>query len=80
VQETLVNVLKRPRLLRDNDEIGYLLRALRKTHADRYRTAARRPATHRLLEDELPPAHESNVSAREIMQAIASAPALSGTR
>ena len=75
VQETFVNVLKRPRLLRDNDEIGYLLRALRNTHADRYRTAARRPATHRLYEDELPPAHESDVSAREIMQAIASAPA-----
>jgi RNA polymerase sigma-70 factor (ECF subfamily) len=30
VQETFVNVLKRPRLLRDGNEIGYLLRALKK--------------------------------------------------
>ena len=75
VQETLTNVLRRPRLLRDDNEIGYLLRALRNTHASRYRTAARRPATRQLFEDELPSAHENGVNAREIMQAIASAPA-----
>ena len=43
VQDTFLNVLKRPRLLRDGNEIGYLLRALRNTHANRYRAAARRP-------------------------------------
>ena len=43
VQETLVNVLKRPRLLRDDNEIAYLMRALRNTYANRYRAAARRP-------------------------------------
>jgi RNA polymerase sigma-70 factor (ECF subfamily) len=75
VQETFVNVLKRPRLLRDDNEIGYLLRALRNTHANRYRTAARRAATCQLFEDDVPPAHENDVNAREIMQAIASAPA-----
>src|SRR5436305_10846982 len=42
VQETFANVLKRPRRLRDGNEIGYLLRALRNTHANCYRTAARR--------------------------------------
>ena len=49
VQETLCNVLKRPRLLRDDNDIGYLLRALRNTHANNYRTAARRPVTRQLL-------------------------------
>jgi RNA polymerase sigma-70 factor, ECF subfamily len=65
VQETFATVLKRPRLLRNDNEIGYLLRALRNTYASRYRTAARRPATRQLFEDD----------ARDIMQAIASAPA-----
>ena len=32
VQETFLNVLKRPRVLRDGSEIGYLLRALRNTY------------------------------------------------
>jgi RNA polymerase sigma-70 factor, ECF subfamily len=75
VQETFANVLKRPRMLCDDNEIGYLLRALRNTHANRYRTAARRPATRQLFEDDVPPAHENNLNAREIMEAIASAPA-----
>ena len=75
VQETFANVLKRPRLIRDDNEIGYLLRALRNTHANGYRTAARRPATRQLFEDDAPPAQENDVNAREIMQAIASAPA-----
>ena len=46
VQETLLNVLKRPRLLRDGNEIGYLMRALRNTWASRYRTLAHRPVEH----------------------------------
>jgi RNA polymerase sigma-70 factor, ECF subfamily len=75
VQETLLNVLKRPRLLRDGNEIGYLMRALRNTWASRYRALASRPAEHRLLEEDAP-AHEPNeLNAREIMEAIASAPA-----
>ena len=74
VQETFATVLKRPRLLRDDNEIGYLLRALRNTYANRYRTAARRPATRQLFEDDAPSVDESRVNAREIMQAIASAP------
>jgi RNA polymerase sigma-70 factor, ECF subfamily len=76
VQETFVNVLKRPRLLRDNNEIAYLLRALRNTHANRYRAAARRPATRQLFEDDAPAHHDGSVQSREIMQAIANAPAL----
>src|SRR5690349_7633826 len=52
VQETLANVLKRPRLLRHENEIGYLIRALKNTYANRYRAAARRPLTRPLLEDD----------------------------
>ena len=74
VQETFLNVLKRPRFLRDDNEIGYLLRALRNTHANRYRAASRRPPTRQLFEDDAPPSHDNRVSAREIMQAVASAP------
>jgi RNA polymerase sigma-70 factor (ECF subfamily) len=74
VQETFVNVLKRPRFLRDGNEIGYLLRALRNTHANRYRGAARRPPTRQLFEADAPTSHDDGVSAREIMEAVASAP------
>src|SRR4051794_6209435 len=76
VQETLVNVLRRPRFLRDGNEIGYLLRALRNTYANQHRTAARRPRTRQLFEDDArPPSDETAATAREIMQAIANAPA-----
>jgi len=74
VQETLLNVLRRPRFLRDDNEIGYLLRALRNTYANQHRTAARRPRTRELFEDDAPPSRETALTAREIMQAIASAP------
>src|ERR1700744_1088486 len=76
VQETFVNVLKRPRLLRDGNELGYLLRALRNTYSSRYRTAARRPAERQLFDDDDPdaPAAEDGISARELMEAVASAP------
>jgi RNA polymerase sigma-70 factor, ECF subfamily len=43
VQDTYVKVLKRPRLLRNDDELGYLLRTLRNVHVSSLRTAARRP-------------------------------------
>jgi RNA polymerase sigma-70 factor (ECF subfamily) len=75
VQETFANVLKRPRLVRHDDEVGYLLRALRNTHRNQFRTAARRPATRQLLDNDVPPAHDNDLSARDIFQAIASAPA-----
>ena len=74
VQETFVNVLKRPRLLRDDNEIGYLLRALRNTFASRYRVIARRPTELGLSEDDALASPESDTSAREIMEAIASVP------
>jgi RNA polymerase sigma-70 factor (ECF subfamily) len=76
VQETLVNVLKRPRLLRDGNELGYLLRALRNTFSTRYRLHAQRPVVHRLCEHEAVAVPDQEHSAREIVEAIASAPPL----
>lgn len=75
VQETFVNVLKRPRFLRNHDEIGYLLRALRNTYNSRYRSAAARPRERQLLESDLNRGVDGEWGGREIMEAIASAPA-----
>jgi RNA polymerase sigma-70 factor (ECF subfamily) len=75
VQETFARVLKRPRLLRDGNELGYLFRALRNTYFDRLRAGARQPATRPLLDYDTPDPNESSINAREIMLAIASAPA-----
>ena len=76
VQETFAQVLKRPRLIRDGNEIAYLMRALRNTYANRYRTAARRPPTRELFEHDAPSVPDPGVNAREIMDAIAGAPPL----
>jgi RNA polymerase sigma-70 factor (ECF subfamily) len=78
VQTTFLQVLKRPRIIRNGNERGYLLRALRNTYATRYRTLARRPMTVPLLEDDIHPAAEpvADISSRELMEAIASAPPL----
>ena len=42
VQETYARVLSRPRFLRNEDDLGYLLRALRNTFLTRKRTESRR--------------------------------------
>jgi RNA polymerase sigma-70 factor (ECF subfamily) len=44
VQDTYMRVLARPRFLRGDDDLGYLLRVLRNTHVSRLRAAGRRPA------------------------------------
>lgn len=74
VQETFVNVLKRPRFLRNHDEIGYLMRALRNTYNSRYRSVAARPRERQLLESDLQERVEGEWGGREIMEAIAEAP------
>jgi RNA polymerase sigma-70 factor, ECF subfamily len=43
VQETYARVLARPRLLRNDDELGYLLQVLRNTFLSGRRAATRRP-------------------------------------
>src|SRR5262245_18524792 len=44
VQETFARVLSRPRLLRNEDDLGYLLRALRNTFLNQLRSERRRLA------------------------------------
>ena len=43
VQETFARVLQKPRMLRSDDDLGYLLRVLRNTFISMRRSAARRP-------------------------------------
>ena len=45
VQETFARVLRKPRILRSEDDLGYLLRVLRNTFFSSRRGAARRPQT-----------------------------------
>jgi RNA polymerase sigma-70 factor, ECF subfamily len=47
VQDTYASVLARPRLVRNDDDLGYLLRAVRNTFLDTRRSAARRPQATR---------------------------------
>jgi RNA polymerase sigma-70 factor (ECF subfamily) len=51
VQETFERVLRKPRLLRSEDDLGYLLRVLRNTFFSQRRTASRRPSTIPLPDD-----------------------------
>jgi RNA polymerase sigma-70 factor (ECF subfamily) len=51
VQETFARVLSRPRVLRGDDELYYLMRVLRNTFLTGLRTASRRPVTVAALED-----------------------------
>ena len=69
VQETYVQVLRKPRLLRSDDDIGYLMRVLRNTFYSRYRSEARRPRDSPLDE------HEELVEGRPIAQPAAAAEA-----
>jgi RNA polymerase sigma-70 factor, ECF subfamily len=80
VQETYARVLARPRLLRNGDELGYLLRALRNTFLTQKRTERRRLRPDP-LPDELeivsdPHAHEPQAAleAGEVFAAIAALP------
>jgi RNA polymerase sigma-70 factor, ECF subfamily len=52
VQDTFARVLARPRRLRGDNELAYLLGALRNTHLNRLRTLERRPRTVELPVDE----------------------------
>jgi RNA polymerase sigma-70 factor, ECF subfamily len=74
VQETYLRVLARPRMLRSEDDLGYLLRALRNTFLVSKRTERRRPRTEPFPED-LEPAGgsspEEELEAREVFGAIA---------
>jgi RNA polymerase sigma-70 factor (ECF subfamily) len=79
VQETFAQVLRKPRILRSEDDLGYLLRVLRNTFVSQRRAAGRRPQTGTPLEDmeiEDPRAStpESRLESAELYAAIASLP------
>jgi len=48
VQETYARVLRKPRMLRSDDDLGYLLRVMRNTYFSAHRAAGRRPRTEPL--------------------------------
>jgi RNA polymerase sigma-70 factor, ECF subfamily len=51
VQDTFARVLAKPRVLRGDDDLAYLMRVLRNTFFTSRRTASRRPVTSASLED-----------------------------
>jgi RNA polymerase sigma-70 factor, ECF subfamily len=80
VQDTFARVLAKPRLLRNDDDLGYLLRVLRNTFVSRHRASSRRPQTAPMPEQYEPVDHnlrtrpEAAVSAREVFAHIAALP------
>jgi len=77
VQETFARVLAKPRRVRNDDDLGYLLQALRNTFISSRRAAARRLAPQ-ALEDSIEPVDpspasrpEQAVEAREVFAVIA---------
>jgi RNA polymerase sigma-70 factor (ECF subfamily) len=80
VQETYVQVLRRPRHLNGDSELGYLLRALRNTWISRHRSAGRRAITVAFpeeLEIEDPMSNrrtESAAETREVFDALSTQP------
>jgi RNA polymerase sigma-70 factor (ECF subfamily) len=80
VQETFARVLRKPRLLRSEDDLGYLLRVLRNTFFSQRRTASRRPQTSPLpddldlVEDSRAVLPESRIDTEELYTAISDLP------
>ncbi len=80
VQETFAQVLKRPRMLRSENDLPYLLTALRNTFISTHRTAARRPqtinqpGTMELLEDPRAAKPEAQIWGGDVYRAIAALP------
>jgi RNA polymerase sigma-70 factor, ECF subfamily len=81
VQETFAKVLAKPRRIRNEDDLGYLLQVLRNTFISSRRAAARRPTPKTLDEHGLDPVDprptnrpEEAAEAREIFTVIAGLP------
>lgn len=80
VQETLARVLARPRVVRGEDDLYYLMRVLRNTFLTSRRTASRRPQTVAAIEDVVAAdprpmgQPERELEVREVYAAIASLP------
>ena len=80
VQETFARVLRKPRILHSEDDLGYLLRVLRNTFFSQRRTAARRPQTTALpddldmVEDRAAAQPEARIESAELYAAISDLP------
>jgi RNA polymerase sigma-70 factor (ECF subfamily) len=81
VQETFARVLARPRLLHGQDDLAYLMRALRNTFLTQRRTASRRPVSSITTLEDAEPADprstdrpEQAAEAREVFGVIAGLP------
>jgi RNA polymerase sigma-70 factor (ECF subfamily) len=80
VQETYARVLRKPRILRSDDDLGYLLRVLRNTFFSAQRTARRRlrpeplPDDLDLVEDRSAVAPDAALEAAELYALIAELP------
>jgi RNA polymerase sigma-70 factor (ECF subfamily) len=80
VQETYARVLARPRLLRNEDDLGYLLRTLRNTFLNQKRTESRRlrpdplPDQLDLVADSRARQPEAALEAAELFAAVAALP------
>jgi RNA polymerase sigma-70 factor, ECF subfamily len=80
VQETCARVLARPRVVRGEDDLYYLLRVLRNTFLTSRRTASRRPQTVAAVEDLIVPdprptsQPEQALEVQEVYAAIATLP------
>ena len=80
VQETFARVLRKPRLLRSEDDLGYLLRVLRNTFFSQRRAAARRPRSAPLpdeldlIEDRSAADPEAVIETGELYAAISELP------
>ena len=81
LQETYARVLARPRILRREDDLGYLLRALRNTFLTQKRTESRRlrpaplPDELELVADPWAREPQAALEARELYAAVAALPA-----
>jgi RNA polymerase sigma-70 factor (ECF subfamily) len=80
VQETFARVLQKPRLLRSDDDIGYLLRVLRNTFISMRRAASRRPQATaspealEFVEDQSSVQPHTRVEVGELYEAISELP------
>jgi RNA polymerase sigma-70 factor (ECF subfamily) len=80
VQETYARVLRKPRLLRSDDDLGYLLRVMRNTYFSAHRAASRRPRTEplpdqlELIEDQTATGPHQALEAHELYDLIGELP------
>ena len=80
VQETYARVLAKPRFVRGEDDLGYLLRVLRNTFFNVKRTQGRRPQTvampegHDFPEQRTSTQPERALEAKEVYEAVAALP------